>query len=60
MMTHKKAREIIDKDRTLHPEEYEAVENAVPCERCGRLLTDPESIKRGIGPECLLKGILDD
>jgi len=23
------------------------------CCRCGRLLTDPESIKRGIGPECI-------
>lgn len=23
------------------------------CGRCGRTLTDPESIKRGIGPECV-------
>ena len=25
---------------------------AIKCRRCGRILTDPESIKRGIGPEC--------
>lgn len=25
------------------------------CCRCGRLLTVPESISRGIGPECMLK-----
>ena len=23
------------------------------CGRCGRLLTDPESVERGIGPECI-------
>jgi hypothetical protein len=23
------------------------------CAKCGRLLTDPDSIKRGIGPKCL-------
>lgn len=22
------------------------------CERCGRTLTDPDSVTRGIGPEC--------
>lgn len=22
------------------------------CQKCGRKLTDPESIKRGYGPEC--------
>lgn len=25
------------------------------CRMCGRLLTDPESVKRGIGPDCLYK-----
>lgn len=25
------------------------------CSRCGRKLTDPESIERGIGPECIKK-----
>lgn len=25
------------------------------CGRCGRALTDPESIERGIGPECVKK-----
>lgn len=25
------------------------------CGRCGRALTDPESIERGIGPECIKK-----
>lgn len=25
---------------------------AVPCSRCGELLTNPESIKKGIGPVC--------
>jgi hypothetical protein len=26
--------------------------DVVSCVRCGRTLTDPESIERGIGPEC--------
>ena len=26
----------------------------VSCERCGQELTDPESIARGLGPECAL------
>lgn len=26
------------------------------CRRCGRLLTDPESVSRGIGPDCESKG----
>jgi hypothetical protein len=25
------------------------------CKRCGRLLTEPVSVERGIGPECLKK-----
>jgi hypothetical protein len=25
------------------------------CKRCGRLLTDPHSIERGVGPECVKK-----
>lgn len=28
--------------------------NRALCERCGQELTDPESIKRGMGPECSL------
>lgn len=31
------------------------VELAADCIRCGRLLTTPESIANGIGPECLAK-----
>jgi len=27
------------------------------CGRCGRLLTDPESINRGLGPECASKAL---
>lgn len=27
---------------------------AVTCERCGQELTDPESIARGMGPECAM------
>ena len=29
-------------------------ETVVLCERCGQELTDPESIARGMGPECAL------
>jgi hypothetical protein len=25
------------------------------CKRCGRLLTEPVSVERGIGPECVKK-----
>jgi hypothetical protein len=25
------------------------------CHRCGRLLTDPVSVERGVGPECVKK-----
>jgi hypothetical protein len=25
------------------------------CKRCGRLLTDPDSVERGYGPECVKK-----
>jgi hypothetical protein len=25
------------------------------CKRCGRLVTDPVSIERGLGPECVKK-----
>jgi hypothetical protein len=25
------------------------------CRRCGRLLTDPASVERGVGPECALR-----
>ncbi len=30
------------------------------CEKCGRLLTDPDSIRRGIGPVCAGHGRLND
>lgn len=33
------------------------IEHAGRCGKCGRTLTDPESIQRGIGPECW-KGIV--
>lgn len=33
------------------PTNYQ-IEHAGKCGRCGRTLTDPESIARGIGPEC--------
>ena len=29
------------------------------CRWCGRLLTDPESVSRGIGPDCLAKQVGD-
>ena len=32
------------------------VANAGKCGRCGRALTTPESIARGLGPECVKKG----
>lgn len=35
----------------LIPEGYH-IEHAGHCGKCGRTLTDPESIQRGIGPEC--------
>lgn len=28
------------------------------CRRCGRGLTDPTSVKRGVGPDCVKKGEL--
>ncbi len=37
---------------------YYAFAASTTCRRCGRELTDPESIKRGIGPECIKKGDL--
>lgn len=33
------------------PDNYK-IEHAGKCGRCGRALTDPESIKSGIGPDC--------
>lgn len=35
---------------TLHPQLH--VYHSGRCARCGRLLTTPESIKKGLGPEC--------
>ena len=37
--------------RNLDSEDAE-VWHAGKCGRCGRLLTDPESIERGLGPKC--------
>jgi hypothetical protein len=38
----------------------ERIEDQLPkagrCKRCGRLLTDPVSVERGVGPECIKKG----
>lgn len=33
-----------------------AIQHEGKCCRCGRMLTDSESIERGIGPECAKKG----
>jgi len=41
------------KSTTLHPELV--VRHEGKCGRCGRTLTVPESIDRGIGPECASK-----
>lgn len=39
----------------LPPAGY-AIQHAGRCGRCGRLLTVPESIESGLGPECSKKG----
>lgn len=54
-MTRDEARRRIDADRQAHPTAYAAEENKTTCIRCGRELTDPESVKLGIGPECAKK-----
>jgi hypothetical protein len=41
--------------RAANAEAYQNLANTVQCRRCNRVLTDPESIKLGIGPECLAK-----
>ena len=41
--------------RDVMPEELE-IHHEGRCGRCGRRLTTPESITRGIGPECAQKG----
>jgi hypothetical protein len=33
----------------------EELADAGRCRRCGRLLTDPVSVERGIGPECVTR-----
>lgn len=38
------------------PDGIVAVENAGFCSMCGRFLTNPASLKTGIGPECTKKG----
>jgi hypothetical protein len=38
-------------DQKMIPDGYH-IEHAGRCGKCGRTLTDPESIQRGIGPEC--------
>ena len=40
--------------RNKLPDGYK-IQHAGKCGRCGRTLTTPESITRGIGPECLAK-----
>ena len=35
----------------LIPDGYD-IEHAGRCGKCGKMLTDPESLERGIGPEC--------
>lgn len=35
--------------------EWMHIDPAIFCNRCGRLLTDPESIRLGYGPECAQK-----
>lgn len=42
-------------DREVHERDQHTVRALDSCGRCGRDLTDPESIKRGIGPECIKK-----
>jgi hypothetical protein len=38
-------------------EHWEAeLQKARRCRRCGRLLTDPVSLGRGVGPDCWQKG----
>jgi hypothetical protein len=39
--------------KELHPQLIVHHENH--CGRCGRTLTVPESVERGIGPDCLAK-----
>jgi hypothetical protein len=39
---------------------YALVRNAVHCSRCGRELTDEESKRLGIGPECAQKAQEED
>lgn len=37
---------------TMEELEAEPLPQLISCVRCGRILTDPESVKKGIGPEC--------
>ena len=45
--------------RQSRPQEAERLEAALAvegrCRRCGRSLRDPESVARGIGPECVTR-----
>jgi hypothetical protein len=44
------------RDRAEVAERIEAdLVRAGRCRRCGRLLTDPVSIERGVGPDCTKK-----
>jgi len=43
-------------EAALHKKGYRLLGEA-KCMRCGRRLTTPESIERGIGPECAKKGV---
>ncbi len=42
----------VTQQATYTPPSYMRIDHAGKCGRCGRTLTTPESIKRGIGPEC--------
>jgi hypothetical protein len=43
-------------DKPEHAERLEAeLAGADRCRRCGRALTDPESVSRGVGPDCVAK-----
>lgn len=42
-------------ERGIDQYPYVEVRHEGRCGRCGRPLTDPDSIKRGFGPECIQK-----
>jgi hypothetical protein len=48
----------IEGEKSPYQKQIKSMEGAKRCIRCNRLLTDPESIEAGMGPECRGKGIL--